>query len=850
MAAVGAPACAREPADGQRHAWRGGDMIERSRIDWDAVHLWMAQHPPGSAQELEAARRELDRFVERQKRDKSNPDSVRAIGADIDALVDQWRGRWFVDDQQGGHVRPGLSANEIGGVTQLTKALYTIAQSGQEMGLAYEKLQSAMNGRGAPDQIGALREEKEKADTAVDKALFSLEPLHGAFLNGRLAADLRKAGWDGLQVTGPGPSGQPQSHVDRLADSQDPQAQDYVGSEKAQTGDLAGADQAFSKALAIDPRDIDALNGRGQVRLRAANYDGAAGDARTALEVEPGNAVAKETLRYATASLGQDLTLPNPEPRPADDGWVDGSASAAGASGLRPAITAEVAQSAGLARTAFGYLKVKDFERAGPLLDQAIGLDPKNADALGQRAAVNVFTGRYAEAVQDMLAGLQASPAQADNALAVARELNRRGRYQEARDLTLALLRSDPNDASAHFELSRAEAGLGDRGGALEDLRQAAALDPGAYRAKLAAAQAAAEGQDLSFLFDEPREGAAAQDRAGRAADRKMMGMVILSVVGGFIVALGLLHVILSWRNKQWVGRVETALAAREGAAAEARSEPEASRLAASYEVVRQLGVGGMGVVYEAGDRGLGRHVAIKKMRDEIRADPRERERFLKEARTVAALHHPGIVAIHSIEEDGDDVYLVFEYVDGETLHHLIERRDRLGLEEAAGLVLKAAEALAYAHDRGVVHRALKPSNIMVAADGTVKVMDFGVARQAKDAASRHSVTGSIVGTPPYMAPEQEQGLVCRESDIYALAVCFYELLTGWLPFQGSAAGMLMNKMKKSYASPSGLAPGLPAAVDALFATAFEPDPARRFHTVEEFAGALRQAAALRADVP
>src|SRR5206468_3361053 len=125
-------------------------------------------------------------------------------------------------------------------------------------------------------------------------------------------------------------------------------------------------------------------------------------------------------------------------------------------------------------------------------------------------------------------------------------------------------------------------------------------------------------------------------------------------------------------------------------------------------------GLGGMGVVYEALDRSLGRRVAIKKMRDEIRVDPRERERFLKEARTVAALHHPDIVDIHAVIDEGDDVYLVFEYVEGETLYQLLDRKGRLSLEEAASLVDQVGQALAYAHQRGVIHRDLKPSNIMV----------------------------------------------------------------------------------------------------------------------------------------
>jgi serine/threonine-protein kinase len=231
-------------------------------------------------------------------------------------------------------------------------------------------------------------------------------------------------------------------------------------------------------------------------------------------------------------------------------------------------------------------------------------------------------------------------------------------------------------------------------------------------------------------------------------------------------------------------------------------------------------------------------------MREEIRADPLERRRFIQEARTVAGLHHPNIVDIYSIVEEGPDVYLVFEFVAGATLYEVLDRRGRLPLKEAAKTMSGVCAALEYAHKRDVIHRDLKPSNIMVTDAGVVKVMDFGVARQAKDAVSKLSMTNTIVGTPPYMAPEQEQGVVQKESDLYAMAVCLYELVTGRLPFQGMGAGMLLNKMNKSFVPPSTLAPELPAAFDTMMSRALDPDPTKRFRTVKEFNAALDQAAA------
>src|SRR6185369_6485000 len=152
----------------------------------------------------------------------------------------------------------------------------------------------------------------------------------------------------------------------------------------------------------------------------------------------------------------------------------------------------------------------------------------------------------------------------------------------------------------------------------------------------------------------------------------------------------------------------------------------------------------------------------------------------------------------YAIAEDGQDVFLVFEYVDGKTVHDLVQTAGRLAPKEASRVVRAAADALGYAHSRGVIHRDMKPSNMMVNGSGVVKVMDFGIARMAKDAMTRYSMTNTVVGTPPYMAPEQEQGVVRKESDVYSLAICAYEMLTGKLPFIGMGAGMLMNKINMS----------------------------------------------------
>ena len=316
---------------------------------------------------------------------------------------------------------------------------------------------------------------------------------------------------------------------------------------------------------------------------------------------------------------------------------------------------------------------------------------------------------------------------------------------------------------------------------------------------------------------------------------------------GGLLLALGLLSTVL-------VPLKDTAAAAltkmtRHGPsvhALEEESTPQAARADAAagviggqYQIIRQIGAGGMGMVYEGTDRSLDRRVAIKTLRDELRIDPRERERFVIEAKTVASLHHPNIVDIYAIAEEGEDVYLVFEYVDGKTLHDLVQAKGRLDSTQSMRVTRAMGDALAYAHSRGVIHRDMKPSNVMLTSEGQVKVMDFGIARMAKDTLTRRSMTNTVVGTPPYMAPEQEQGVVRKESDVYSLAICAYEMLTGKLPFIGVAAGMLINKINMSFVPPSRAIAGLSESLDEVFLKAFQADPDQRYRTPHEFVAAL-----------
>src|SRR5436190_7540155 len=194
------------------------------------------------------------------------------------------------------------------------------------------------------------------------------------------------------------------------------------------------------------------------------------------------------------------------------------------------------------------------------------------------------------------------------------------------------------------------------------------------------------------------------------------------------------------------------------------------------YQVIEQLGEGGMGVLFLARDPRLDRTVAIKVL---SASDQELRERFGREARSAAALKHQHIVTIYDVGEDGERPFIAMEYVDGETVAELIRRRPALDVTGRLDLMLQLCEGLAYAHRAGIIHRDIKPANIMIAGDGTLKILDFGLARILNDTNSGLTRVGAVLGTPHYMSPEQvEGGAIDARSDIFAVGLVLYELLT------------------------------------------------------------------------
>src|SRR2546422_4554424 len=215
--------------------------------------------------------------------------------------------------------------------------------------------------------------------------------------------------------------------------------------------------------------------------------------------------------------------------------------------------------------------------------------------------------------------------------------------------------------------------------------------------------------------------------------------------------------------------------------------------LVGRYSLERELGRGGMGVVYLAREVRLDRPVAIKLLPPSKASDPKLRERFLREARTAAKLSHPNIISIHAVEEIGEFVFFAMSYIEGETLTERVRRRGPLAPSEASRVLRDVAWALAYAHGQGVIHRDVKPDNILLESGGRVLVADFGIASVVAGAGGLTSE--EVVGTPAFMSPEQALGeVVDARSDLYSLGLVGFFALSGTLPFEGEKATEVLAK--------------------------------------------------------
>jgi len=259
------------------------------------------------------------------------------------------------------------------------------------------------------------------------------------------------------------------------------------------------------------------------------------------------------------------------------------------------------------------------------------------------------------------------------------------------------------------------------------------------------------------------------------------------------------------------------------------------------YRVLSRLGSGGMAEVYLAEDQLLGRQVALKVLHQHFAEDQEFVERFRREASSAAGLSHQNIVGIFDRGEWNGTYYIAMEYVAGRSLKAIVREQGALDPATAIDIVVQILRGARFAHRRGVVHRDLKPHNVILDEEGRARVTDFGIARAG---ASDMTLTGSIMGTAQYLSPEQAQGqAVSAASDLYSVGVILYELLTGVVPFEGeTAVAIAFKQVSAEPLAPSALNPALPATLDAIVLRALAKDPAHRYADADEFIAALQEA--------
>jgi serine/threonine-protein kinase len=263
--------------------------------------------------------------------------------------------------------------------------------------------------------------------------------------------------------------------------------------------------------------------------------------------------------------------------------------------------------------------------------------------------------------------------------------------------------------------------------------------------------------------------------------------------------------------------------------------------IADRYELEELVGSGGMSDVFRARDNQLDRRVAIKILHGRYAADPEYLERFRSEARAVARLSHPNIVTVIDRGDDAGRQYIVFEYVDGENLKELVQRTGRLPVRRAVELVLPVADGLAFAHQQGLVHRDVKPQNVLLSREGEVKVTDFGIARSL-EVERGLTQTGTVLGTGEYLAPEQASGKpVSPETDVYSLGIVLWELLAGEVPFVGeNFVAVALRHVNEPVPSLRDFRPDVSPRLAAAVERALAKDPARRFPSMAVLAKELR----------
>jgi tetratricopeptide (TPR) repeat protein len=622
-------------------------------------------------------------------------------------------------------------------------------------------------------------------------------------------------------------------------------------------GDFAGAVKTLDAAIAKNPNDAAAHSLRAQALVGQGKGEEAAAEARKALALDPSDKFARQIVDEQ-AHLAHADGITNKFKKlsdgllhdPADDGGAGGGGAqamkalsgfgATGPAGSRtgqPQVAARdtpstsVSGAAGgggaprafapLLQTALRKQEVGDY--TGALIDvsQEIDSNPNDPAAWVLRAELDLQLSNYPAGIADATRALGLNPDDPRALRARAYGEYETKLYKQALADATRAVQLDPKNGLGFLYKAMAEEKLGLDDAAVADLNQALALDPTLKR--LAAP-----------LLKKYNLG-------GGPADSSAFRLKPWMLRGGFVgvaMLLILIGLLGTQKTKTLKAILLTPRRAQTDAPAYAGELAPGSVLGGGYRIVREIGRGGMGVVYEGMDESLQRRVAVKRLLQDDQTTPEDTERFLREARLVAQLKHPNLAQIYAVAVEREP-FLVFEYVDGETLDGVLSRSVVLAPAAARRIVGEIANALSCAHAHNIIHRDLKPSNVMIAKSGAAKVMDFGIAHKSRTAATQLTQTIAC-GTPPYMAPEQGMGSVSKASDLYALGVMTYELLTGRRPFQGP--NYLNQKLERRYEPATRLNPELPAALDRFFESALDPDPTKRPESASAFMEALGRA--------
>ncbi len=609
------------------------------------------------------------------------------------------------------------------------------------------------------------------------------------------------------------------------------------------------AEETASKAIKLNPSSVDAYKTRAVARISIKDRKGAIEDIEKALRLDPQDESAKIlSLLIQSQKEAPDLKTVSSINEmkkalgniPIEDYGVQAASSNFGELKpqekspsskitLKTTAPANYSKSRAFLKTAIAKNRIGDFSGAIKYATLAIKNDPDNINAYLERAVSHNFTGNYTQAIRDATKVLSKDPSNISALNVRSWALNKLGNYKSAREDASRAIEINPNYADAWFNKAVAMENMGKYKEMLDNYQKAAMLSK-VYKRYYQDA-VAQYSPKIPGYHSEPsllKDNIMLSPK--KSPLKRFLILMIFTITGGLLIGLGFMHM-MGGKTTMEPAPASGVITNREEISPSVFYEGITS---GKYKIVRKLGEGGMGIVYEAIDQSLGRKVALKKMNDEIKVSETEKQRFLQEARMVALLHHPNIIEIYTIFEENQDIYLVLEYVEGQTLNEILDREIRIPYERAQNIFLQIASSLSYAHSKNIVHRDLKLSNIMISNEGEVKITDFGLALKAMESISK---TKEIVGSPAYMAPEQEKGKSGKLSDIFSLGVCFYESLSGNLPFQGP--DFHRQKMQKKFIPLSATVVALPGGIDKFIEKSLEPDPANRFQTIDEWKESL-----------